>query len=280
MLDLSKTPDDFLHPIALVVETTLESADALSADDVMIVGAWCRDIHHAALGHQFATTATRDIDLALALASWDAYRDVIASVPRVGETGIRFRISNIDVDLLPFGDVENPEGVVEPPTRGEKLSVWAFEEIFNASLPLALSPSLVVRLPTVAGFAAAKLAAWLDRSEWGEVKDAADLALILHWYAESAHIQDQLYETPRGNAILEAEGVDVPLAAAHLLGIDIATTIGAKRLRELLVRWPGDLDRLSRELELRGGPAWPRDPARRRALLGALTRGLRSAQAG
>jgi predicted nucleotidyltransferase len=44
------------------------------------------------------------------------------------------------------------------------LSVWAFDEIFAASWPLKLSPNLTIHIPTVAGYAAAKLGAWLDRS--------------------------------------------------------------------------------------------------------------------
>lgn len=63
--------------------------------------------------------------------------------------------------------------------RDQPLSVWAFEEIFASSLPLALTGALTIRIPTVAGNATAKLGAWLDRSEWHESKDAAGLALQL-----------------------------------------------------------------------------------------------------
>jgi predicted nucleotidyltransferase len=277
MLDLTATPDDFLDPVARVIKAALAVTNHLSPEEVMVVGAWCRDILHSALGHDFATTATRDLDLALALSSWDSYRAIAGAFPSVGDTGIRFRIADVDVDLLPFGDIEDPQGIVDPPYRGEALSVWAFEEIFVASLPLALSPTTTIHIPTVAGYAAAKLGAWLDRSDWLETKDAADLALILHWYAESADIHNRLYETPIGNEIVIVEGADVPLAAAHLLGTDIAATIGPARLTELLARWPGDAELLVRELVLRGGPAWPRDPQRRRTLLDALTRGLAGA---
>lgn len=275
MLDLVDTPSGLVDPIAKVVDAVLESPGDISPSDIMIVGARCRDILHAALGHRFATTATHDLDLGLALASWDAYRDLAASIPRVGNSGVRFRIAGVEVDLLPFGEVEDPDGVVEPPARDEPMSVWAFEEIYARSLPLTLSPSTVVRLPTVAGYAAAKLAAWLDRSAWNEVKDAADLALVLHWYAESGQIQDQLYETEEGNAILLAEGTDVPLAAARHLGVDIATVIGAQRQQELLARWPGEIELLVHELTLRQIAGWPRATDRRRALVDALTRGLR-----
>lgn len=236
MLDLSKVSDGFLEPVARVVGAALEAADGLSADDIMVVGAWCRDTLHAALGHDFATTATHDIDLALALPSWDSYRTLTSSMPRVGDTGIRYRIAGLEVDLLPFGAVEDPEGIVEPPARGEPMSVWAFEEIFDASLRLELEDSFVVRLPSVAGFTAAKLAAWLDRSDWREAKDASDLALILYWYAESAPVRDRLYETTDGQGVLVAEGLDLQRSAAQLLGRDVADVIGPQRHQELLAR--------------------------------------------
>lgn len=276
MLDLRNTPGEFLGPVAHVVEAALETAEGLRPDHIMVVGAWCRDILHGALGHTFSTAATRDLDLALALSSWDAYSALAASFTRVGNTGIRFRIADADVDLLPFGDIEDPQGVVEPPSHGEALSVWAFEEIFAGSLPLALTGRLSIRIPTVAGYAAAKLGAWLDRSEWHEAKDAADLALIMHWYAESTVVQDRLYDTLIGNEILLAESTDLPLAAAHLLGTDVVTTIGSQRRAELLARWPGDADLLKRELRLHSGPTWSPDPKRRSELIDALTRGLSS----
>lgn len=69
MLDLSNTRNGFLDPVARVVDAALRVTDELSPDEVMVVGAWCRDILHSALGHTFATIATRDLDLAIALSS-------------------------------------------------------------------------------------------------------------------------------------------------------------------------------------------------------------------
>jgi predicted nucleotidyltransferase len=274
MLDMSRTPHDLLHHIAEVVEAAVAAAEGLKPDHIMVVGAWCRDILHRTLGHAFSTAATRDLDLALALSSWDAYRALAASFRRTGNTGIRFRIAGENVDLLPFGSVENPDGVVSPPSRDEPFSVWAFEEIFASSLSLALTDTLSIRIPTVEGYAAAKLGAWLDRSQWHEAKDAADLALVMYWYAESTDVHDRLYDTPTGNEILTAEDVDLPLAAAHLLGTDVAATIGPRRRDEMLARWPGNTDLLVRELRLHGSPNWASDARRRAAFIVALTRGL------
>lgn len=70
MLDFTRPPEGLLDPIARVVHTAREQAPDLAADRVMLVGAGCRDALHAALGHEFETRATRDLDLALALSAW------------------------------------------------------------------------------------------------------------------------------------------------------------------------------------------------------------------
>ena len=250
----------------------LSTTELVTPDAVMVLGAWCRDIQHLALGHTFPTTATMDLDLALALRSWDAYSILSGAFPKIGDTGIRHRIADIAVDLIPFGEIEEPPGVATRPKDGDALSVWAFERVFDASLELRLRDGHRIRIPTVAGYAALKLGAWLDRSEWLEGKDATDLALVLHWMADSPDATDRLYDTVQGNDILLAEEADIPLAAAHLLGVDVAETIGARRLAELADRWPGDLDLLIRELRFTGGP--PMSIDRRHDLIAALTRGL------
>jgi len=279
MRELSGTPEEFLSPIARVVEAMLAPRRRPGPDDLMVVGAWCRDNWHHALGHTFATAATRDLDLALTLSSWDAYAALADTFPRVGDTGIRFRIADITVDLLPFGDIEDPRGSARPPSRDTPMSVWAFKEIRAASLHLPLRAIGTVRIPTVPGFAAAKLGAWLDRSHWLEARDAADLALVLHRYAESAEVHDRLYDTADGHDILIAEAADLPLAAARLLGADVVATLGSERTEELLARWPGDTKLLVSELRFVGAPpTWPRETERRRDLIDALTRGPRAGQ--
>ena len=271
MSDLSETPEAFLLPIARVIESILAHTSALQSDDVMVVGAWCRDIWHHALGHTFATAATRDLDLALALSSWEAFDDLVGAFPRIGDTGIRFRIAGITVDLLPFGEIERPRGTTHPPTRDTAMSVWALEEIKAASLPLPLPEVGGVRIPSVAGFAAAKLGAWLDRSEWLEAKDATDLALILFWYAESPEVHDRLYDTAQGSAILVAESADLPRPRQ---GFSVSTLPAPSVRSGPRSSWPaGPATRttLVRELQFSGGPLWPGDHDRRRELVEALT---------
>ncbi len=178
MLDLTRLPDAALAPLARVVDVVLEADTGLSPDRLMVVGAYCRDLLHRALGLRFALTATHDLDLALALRSWEAYRVLAVTFRPAGTTGIRFRIAELAVDLVPFGQIEAPPGTVSPPTRGEPMSVWAFQEIHAKALPLGLPGGRTIRIPSVAGYAAAKLAAWLDRSAWGETGTLP----ILRWH--------------------------------------------------------------------------------------------------
>ncbi|MDR7382665.1 hypothetical protein [Promicromonospora iranensis] len=274
MLNLSGVPDSLLEVVRDVVSEVRRRTPELDPSDIMVVGAACRDVLHAGLGHSFLTVATRDIDLGLALSSWDVFEELAGHFPRAGNTGIRYKIAGWPVDLLPFGDVEDPDGVVVPPTRPESISVWAFEEIFAASSALELSTTLRIRIPGVAGYAAAKLGAWLDRSEWGETKDAADLALVAYWYAESSHVQDRLYETDAGMEILLAEELDVERTAARLLGADVMQMIGSQRSDELIERWPGDAELLVRSFKLGSGQQWPGGLSRRQQLIDALTQGL------
>ncbi|WP_157537110.1 hypothetical protein [Nocardioides sp. Root190] len=274
MIDTNLIAEGFLDPIIRVVEQMLEQAPDLDPGQVMLVGAWCRDTLHAALGHDFDTRATRDVDLALALSNWKVYERLAAVFPAAADTGVAFRIAGLVVDLLPFGELEDPEGVVRPPQRDDGIPVWAFTEIFDSSQSLVLHPSLTIRCPTVPGYTAAKLAAWLDRSEWREAKDANDLALSTYWYAESPELDNRLYETPAGQQLLIAEEADVPRAAARLLGADVADLIGPVRLAELLGRWPGNMEMLVQNFVIPAASQRTHPLPRRLEIIQALTRGL------
>lgn len=276
MFDPGRIPQVQLGPVARVVDALVAATSEIDCSKIMLVGAFCRDAIHAALGHTSRTRATHDLDLALALASWSEYSMIAKAFPKVTDSGICFRIADLNVDLLPFGSIENPAGTVQPPARGQPMSVWAFEEIYTEAVNLTLPGGSMINIPTVAGYAAAKLGAWLDRSDYGEFKDAGDLALVLRWYTEASSVSDRLYDTPIGLEILTAEGFDAGAAAARLLGVDIVDVIGSVRQGELRARWPGDLSSLTREFKTSLGAvtsAWP-EPDRRHAFIDALSRGL------
>ncbi len=240
----------------------------------MLIGAVCRDILQSALGHDFPLRATADIDLGLAIANWAAYDELASKFPAAGKTGIRYQVAGMPADLMPFGAMENPPGTVTPTTRREPMSVWGFTEVFEAALPLPLPTAGIIRIPTVAGYAALKLAAWLDRSAYGEYKDASDIATIMYWYLKSPDVNTRLFDTDRGHDILLQEDYDDAAAAAYVLGADIVGVIGRRRLSELAERWPGPQSLLYRSMTVVNAHDWTPNNDRRRTLLQAMSHGM------
>lgn len=236
MLDLETCDPQLLRLPDAVVTALARRSRRLRPQDMMIVGAHCRDILHSAMGMTSTLRSTADID---------------------------------------FGKVERPPGTVTPPARRESISVWGFTEVFKASYPLELPRAGAVRIPGIAGYAALKLMAWLDRSAHGEYKDASDIAAVLLWYSESSYVHDLLYETHAGQRILLFEEADLRRGSARLLGQDIAEVLGEERLTELGERWPGlHEDTLYAQMNVINVSGWPVDLRRRREVVQAMMRGL------
>ena len=73
MLDLTKCDPALLQLPDAVVTALLAQSTALRAQNVMIVGAHCRDILRSASGQQSGLRTTEDIDFGLALADWASF---------------------------------------------------------------------------------------------------------------------------------------------------------------------------------------------------------------
>jgi predicted nucleotidyltransferase len=281
VLDLTKCDPALLQVPDAVVAALLSQSAGLRAQDVMIVGAHCRDILRSSLSQESGLRTTEDIDFGLALADWAAYAGLTSELEPTGNTGIRYKVADVATDLIPFGELERPAGTVDPPARHEPISVWGFTEVFEASRPLVLPRAGTIRIPTLAGYAALKLAAWLDRSAYGKYKDASDIATVLYWYSQSPAVFALLYETEDGIDILIQEDSDQSVAAARVLGQDIADVIGRERLAELTARWPGSrADSLYVGMTVTNAPRWSSSPTRRQELVRGMERGLGLGSAG
>ncbi|MFF2112491.1 hypothetical protein [Rhodococcus koreensis] len=92
MFDPTTCDHRLLQIVDLVCSRLLERSDHLQPADLMILGAHCRNLLHDALGHTFTLRATEDLDLAFAIADWDAYAQVVDGLPEIGDTGIRYTV--------------------------------------------------------------------------------------------------------------------------------------------------------------------------------------------
>lgn len=216
--------------IAYVVE---KLGEFIEPGRIMLVGARCRDIHQQRFRDHPAGRTTRDIDFALALESWDDFRLLKKKFPSPTDAWQQVVINQIPIDLVPFGDVENPPGEV----AGDKdhvLKVAGFQQVFQDATDLKLKDNISVKLPSVPGFAGLKLHAWLDRGPQGQYKDATDLALILSWYEENDEaLWDRYPLLPSDDQDYMG---DLDAMAAQLLGADIGRVFGKQQASFLFER--------------------------------------------
>lgn len=269
MLDFTRVDLRLFDDVELVVGALAEAA-SVESQRIMLVGAQCRDILHQALGHTSTNRATGDLDFGLALSDWEAFESVDRAFDRVGDSGIRYRISGVLVDVMPFGAaIEDPTGIANPSPRGEGLVVFGFEDVFERALQIYLpGAERRIRIPSPAGYAALKLRAWVDRSVYGEYKDAEDLATVLSWYEDLDAVQDRIY----GESIQIADQYeyDIPLVCAHLLGQDVRSQLKAVDADDLARRLvQSDARRLASALN---GESW--NPGRGLDVSLALQAGL------
>ncbi|MFD5174629.1 hypothetical protein ACFWM1_02365 [Nocardia sp. NPDC058379] len=241
MFDLQLIGTRSLNPVDTVIDTLVTNS-GVSDTSIMVIGAHCRDLLHASCGRTDLLRATSDLDIGVAVDGDSEYRRIVSTFPRSGSTEIRYSIAGISVDVVPFGEIEDPTGTTNLPSRNDSLDVFGFQEVFARSQELPLPSGNRVRIPTAAGYTALKLKAWCDRSINGEYKNAGDIATACSWYQEDVDVRTSLYEH-RTDLLLRAE-IDVDVASLHLLGEEISDVLGSSRVAELAEAW----QRTDREL--------------------------------
>ncbi len=153
--------------LAVVDAIVTEVLGVTGADPgaILLIGAEARDVLHAAQGHTTALRGTTDVDIGIALSGWSAYEGVRQAFVPVGHTGIRFRIADMAVDVVPFGGVEDPRGLARPRGReDDAIVVFGFVEVMRRAWILPLPSGVGIRVPRAEGYAALKMRAWIDRS--------------------------------------------------------------------------------------------------------------------
>jgi predicted nucleotidyltransferase len=218
LLDFTDRRD--LREIAEVVAAVRAAADDLPS---MLVGATARDLLllHA---HGIDTVrATNDVDVAVAVPNWDAYRrfrDSLLSTEGFasGRGPHIFFFRGVRVDVIPFGGLERPGRTIAwPPDGGDVMNVLGFSEALHSAVPVRLPEGVETKVVLLPAMAVLKIVAWHDRQYDSPGKDAADLWLLLRNYAEAGN-QDLIYTDCITQ--LEAVSFDQDRAGAWLLGAD------------------------------------------------------------
>jgi predicted nucleotidyltransferase len=232
---------DQIDPLILEAVRKIDAVACQQETSYFLAGATAREV---ILRHVFGRPAGRrtlDIDFGIAVRDWEHFQTLkSALVEQAGFTVHRAHqrliyptVPAVIVDLIPFGGVEREDRTIAwPPEEDFVMQVAGFSDGMESSVPVRLAEDLVVRVVSIPTLLVLKLFAWLDRKQ--EKRDAPDIYTLLKDYGDAGN-EDRLF----GEAlnILEAEGYDVEIAGARLLGGDAAAVISADtrgRVRDIL----------------------------------------------
>ena len=208
----------------LAFENVLKQFDT----DFYLVGAVARDIRLSGDPAFAAKRRTKDVDIALLIADEEKFYQVKAALLDTGnftahatEAVKLFYKEAIEVDLLPFGEIENEirETRLEKP-RLFVLDVPGFMEIFPHAEIVQLNEHLSLKVCPLEGLVLLKLIANDDNPS--RTKDITDIEHILVVYFDICSVA--IFDTDEDAADLYATDVAnyIYLVSARVIGRKIA----------------------------------------------------------
>lgn len=193
-----------------------------------VVGAKARDlVLHYAYGIS-QRRATNDIDFGLLMSGWDEFdrlkRALIATGKFIAHARMEQRLLSDElsaiIDLVPFGEIENPKGVIAwHPDFTTRMSTLGFREAREESVRMRLAEDLEIAVASPTGLGLLKLVAWDDRHYQ---RDAQDLGLLLSTYLDAGHVEELYGEQAEHADLLDDPEFDYEQASARILGRDMA----------------------------------------------------------
>ncbi len=238
-----------LEPGVLRVIAAVQAGAQAQGVEPLLVGAAARDLLLVHVHGQRVRRATKDVDFAVALASWEAFEQLQARLVRehgfVDDPSQKQRLkftaegdgAGTTIDLVPFGgDLQvNRRALLWPPEMDVYMTVSGFEEALGSAQLVELAEGLQVKVASLAGLTILKLFAWGDR-RLRDNKDAVDLQTLMRSYGEAGNFDRMTDPDLALDRYLELGG-DEEKTGAWLLGIDcgrLASAETADGLQSLL----------------------------------------------
>jgi predicted nucleotidyltransferase len=230
LLQLSRKLELAQH--ARVVADVQVVARALDVQ-MMLTGAFARDLHlHHAWGVP-VRRKTHDVDFALVVPDWAAFTSLRAELISSGlfneAQGVLHRLrhcSGLPVDLVPFGAIETDQRkIIWPPDGDTVMDVFGFREAWLTAVAVELPDGVHARAVSLPALAWLKMVCWQDRHRRSPRKDAQDIQLILNHYMDAGN-EPRLWE--EFVMWTQQDGFDYELTGARMLGHDIAQQLNAQ----------------------------------------------------
>lgn len=243
-------------PVAQML-TDLEVVFSKFGIDFYLVGAVARDIHLSTNKQLASARGTKDVDLAIKISDGGQYKQVKAALVETGlfeahkTEVIKLMYKNsIEVDLLPFGDIEEPGRNVTLTDPTFVLNMPGFTEIYPFVKHFDFGNGQVIKVCTMEGIVLLKLIANNDRPQ--RTKDITDIEHIIQSYFDL--YDDDIYMVHFYiRELYDSTNSDyLPLVCARLIGRKMKAMLeGSPELAQRIIsilskretaRWQAMLD--------------------------------------
>lgn len=253
MSDLSLNISGKIDSNTVALYKSVRDAAHELAIPFVVVGASARDIvlHY---GHNARIQrATADVDFGIQIPDWTVFSALKESLLKRGysESRAQHRLispENMQVDIVPFGQVEDGESKIAWPPDGDwVMSVLGFQEVCDTAEIVRIQdePSIDIPVATPEGMAILKLIAWTDRTYNLRRKDSKDLLYLFTTYDKIPSINGALHEN---QDLMERYGWDIELSGAYQLGVKAKSITLKKTFDAIEALFNGSHTRLTVEL--------------------------------
>lgn len=250
---MSEEKEIILDPNIIVMLTEMEVVFNQFEIDYYLAGAFARDIQFQKKEPNSNFRKTNDVDLAVCISHEDHYNEVMDALVATGSfvrdekeiIKLYYRLG-IEVDLIPFGEIEDEKRIVNlKKPRAFTLQMPGFAEA-SAFTEEITSGGLILKTCPIEGLVMLKLISWDDRPQ--RTKDITDIDNIVDAYFNWNH--DEIY----ANHFEIMEKYDtadsefyLPNVAAHIIGL---------KMKRFLVNSPELFTRLNKILAKKQNPRW------------------------
>lgn len=190
--------------------------------DFYLVGAVARNVWMQGIHNLKPRRTTTDIDFAVLINKQEVYNELKQYLveqegfeQHSGNAFVLLWKGNMEVDLLPFGAIEDAEGKLTTQGMGlTSINLHGFIEVYEEGLPeINLGNEHKFKCCTLPGIVLLKLIAWDDRPEHrrDDVKDISDI--MNHFFDM---YDDEIWENH--NDLFGDEEADLKLISARVMG--------------------------------------------------------------
>ncbi len=206
---------------------------------MLLLGAFARDLlfwhMHGIESHR----ETMDVDIVVQMKDLDAYNRFRSSLMEKGFTdkdvdfpGLRDTETNVEVDLLPFGEIAKDGVITDWPEIDDSWSVVGMQEAYDHAWRLEISVNgntHMFRFVSVPGLVLLKIVAVFDRPKRRYQRDTYDIGFVIKEYLNIGN-KIRLLNPPHDD-ILDKVDSDLDRATACLLGREISSMVSESTKR-------------------------------------------------